>query len=121
LAALKPKANRLAQQTLLYANFRFDGGFPPEYKSIAVNSSTSVAMKMELLALLFVLFGSEALASTNSKIVNGELAVEGQFPHMVQLSIRRREATKYCGGSLIDAQWVLTVRTLIPCGYLDRF
>jgi secreted trypsin-like serine protease len=65
---------------------------------------------MELLTLLLVIFSGNALASTNSKIVNGQLAKEGQFPHMVQLSIRRREATKYCGGSLIDSQWVLTVR-----------
>lgn len=50
----------------------------------------------------------ETLA-TNSKIINGELAVEGQFPYMVQLAIRRKETTKYCGGSLIDSQWVLTV------------
>jgi secreted trypsin-like serine protease len=88
-------------------------------KALPLTFSTSVTMKMELLALLLVLFTSEVLASTNSKIVNGELAVEGQFPHMVQMSIRRREATKYCGGSLIDAQWVLTVSNLILRGYLE--
>lgn len=47
-------------------------------------------------------------SSTTSKIINGELATVGQFPHMVQLSIRKRDATKYCGGSLLDSQWVLT-------------
>lgn len=65
---------------------------------------------MELLAFLVIAFAGDCLcAASSSKIVNGELAVERQFPHMVQLAIRRREATKYCGGSLIDAQWVLTV------------
>jgi secreted trypsin-like serine protease len=63
---------------------------------------------MELLAVLVVIFAGDAFASS-SKIINGELAVEGQFPYMVQLAIKRKEATKYCGGSLIDAQWVLTV------------
>lgn len=47
-------------------------------------------------------------SSTTSKIINGELATNGQFPHMVQLSIRKRDATTYCGGSLLDSQWVLT-------------
>lgn len=64
---------------------------------------------MELLAVLVIFLAGDTLAA-NSKIINGELAVEGQFPHMVQLSIRRKEATKYCGGSLINSQWVLTVR-----------
>jgi secreted trypsin-like serine protease len=88
-------------------------------KALPLSFRTSVTIMMELLALLLFVFTSEAFALTNSKIVNGELAVEGQFPHMVQLSIRRREATKYCGGSLIDSQWVLTVRNLNFCGYLS--
>ena len=64
---------------------------------------------MELLILLLVAFADDVFAASSGKIVNGELAVEEQFPHMVQLAIRRREATKYCGGSLIDSEWVLTV------------
>lgn len=47
--------------------------------------------------------------SSVSKIINGELASEEQFPHMVQLSIRKKESTKFCGGSLVDTHWVLTV------------
>lgn len=63
---------------------------------------------VKLFAVLVAVFTVDAF-TTNSKIINGELAIEGQFPHMVQLAIRRREATKFCGGSLINAQWVLTV------------
>lgn len=47
-------------------------------------------------------------SASSSKIINGELASEGQFPHMVQLAIRKTDSTKYCGGSLLDSQWVLT-------------
>ena len=70
-------------------------------------------MNLDLLAVLLIVFTSDVFAGSSSKIVNGHLAVEGQFPHMVQLSIRRREATKYCAGSLIDEQWVLTVSKVI--------
>lgn len=69
---------------------------------------------MELLAFLLIAFAGDVFAASSGKIVNGELAVEGQFPHMVQLAIRRKDATKYCGGSLIDSQWVLTVSEQKP-------
>lgn len=71
--------------------------------------SIKVVMK---LGAFFFFYSVGALAGTClavSKIINGELAVEGQFPHQVQLSIRNRDATRYCGGSLLNSQWVLTV------------
>lgn len=65
-----------------------------------------VIMKLRvILALVICLVHN---CSSVSKIINGELAVEGQFPHMVQLSIQRVNSTKYCGGSLLDSRWVLT-------------
>lgn len=63
-------------------------------------------MKELIVALLIGALVQKSLSTT--KIINGELASEGQFPHMVQLSIKRSEATKYCGGSLLDSQWILT-------------
>lgn len=67
-----------------------------------------VVMKLEVILVFFAGALVDA-TSTSSKIINGELAVEGQFPHMVQLSIRQKDSTRYCGGSLLDSQWVLTV------------
>lgn len=64
---------------------------------------------MKFLACLALLIGAfiQDCLST-SKVINGELASQGQFPHMVQLAIRKKDSTKYCGGSLLDSQWVLT-------------
>lgn len=70
------------------------------------------AMKPLAILLCCVLSVFSQIILPVSKIINGELAVEGQFPHVVQLSIRRKEATRYCGGSLLDSQWVLTVSML---------
>lgn len=62
---------------------------------------------MKLCAIfILTLFGS---SESNLKIINGELAMNGQFPHMVQLSIKTPDAPQYCGGSLLNNQWVLTV------------
>lgn len=59
-------------------------------------------------AFILLLLIPQALA-VNSKIINGVLAIEGQFPHMVQLAVKTSGPTQYCGGSLISDQWVLTV------------
>lgn len=61
------------------------------------------------LILLFVSLTIQLALGVNQKIINGALAKDGQFPHMVQISIRTSESTQYCGGTLIDDQWVLTV------------
>lgn len=64
---------------------------------------------MKPLLLNFIFLVSCASSGwTSSKIINGELAKEGQFPHVVQLAIKRTNATKYCGGSLLNDRWVLT-------------
>ncbi|CRL03230.1 CLUMA_CG016944, isoform A [Clunio marinus] len=66
---------------------------------------------MKAAVLTIILFSCliyDSSSESASKIINGKLAEEGRFPHMVQLSIKKREGTKYCGGSLISSQWVLT-------------
>lgn len=80
------------------------------YKSLAeIFHRFRVAMKLQVLIFIFVGLLVHSCSGV-SKIINGELAKEGEFPHHVQLSIRKRDATKYCGGSLLaDSQWVLTV------------
>lgn len=65
--------------------------------------------KSVFLVVLCVIVSLVQDCSSVSKIINGELAKDGQFPHMVQLSIRKLESNKYCGGSLLDSHWVLTV------------
>ena len=69
--------------------------------------TNSEKMNFFVINVVAILAISQQTLSSN-KIVNGELADEGQFPHMVQLAIRRNNTTKYCGGSLLDKQWVLT-------------
>jgi secreted trypsin-like serine protease len=53
------------------------------------------------------------VALASNKIINGDLALDGQFPHMVQLSISTPDQTQYCGGSLLNEKWILTVIILI--------
>lgn len=60
------------------------------------------------LALILLLLVPHSIAVSN-KIINGALASEGQFPHMVQLAIKTSGPSQYCGGSLISDQWILTV------------
>jgi Trypsin len=65
---------------------------------------------MKLAAIFLTIIGTFAgTCLAVSKIINGELATEGQFPHQVQLSIKNKDSTRYCGGSLLNSQWVLTV------------
>ena len=64
---------------------------------------------MMKVVVAFLLVAAVQKSSAVPKIINGELAKEGEFPHMVQLSIKRKDSIKYCGGSLITDQWVLTV------------
>ncbi|KAL5292133.1 hypothetical protein ACFFRR_011132 [Megaselia abdita] len=43
-----------------------------------------------------------------SRIVGGYLASPGQFPYQVALQISLPQGGTICGGSIIDAQWILT-------------
>lgn len=43
-----------------------------------------------------------------SRIVNGQLSKRGQFPYQALLDIRTAESNFVCGGSLLNAEWVLT-------------
>ncbi|XP_058510114.1 transmembrane protease serine 9-like [Solea solea] len=44
-------------------------------------------------------------ATLNTKIVGGQVAIEGSWPWQVSL---QRSGTHFCGGSLINSEWVLT-------------
>lgn len=43
-----------------------------------------------------------------SKVVNGQVAQQGQFPWQVSIRAALGRSVTVCGGSLIDARWVLT-------------
>lgn len=43
-----------------------------------------------------------------SRIVGGSLASVGQFPYQVGLSMSDGSGSWWCGGSIIDASWILT-------------
>lgn len=42
------------------------------------------------------------------RIVNGQISKSGQFPYQALLVIRTGQANAVCGGSLLNAQWVIT-------------
>lgn len=67
---------------------------------------------MELFNIIIISFlVIQQTIALNNKIINGALARDGQFPHMVQIAIKPRDGpTQYCGGSLLDDRWVLTVK-----------
>ncbi|XP_039487635.1 serine protease 1 isoform X2 [Drosophila santomea] len=49
-----------------------------------------------------------AVASIEGRITNGKTATAGQFPYQVGLSFASTSGSWWCGGSIIDNQWVLT-------------
>lgn len=49
-----------------------------------------------------------ASVSIEGRITNGLTASEGQFPYQVGLSFGSSSGSWWCGGSIIDNQWVLT-------------
>lgn len=46
--------------------------------------------------------------SIEGRITNGKAATEGQFPYQVGLSFASAKGNWWCGGSIIDNEWVLT-------------
>ena len=44
------------------------------------------------------------------RIVGGEPARPGQFPHQVMLLVEKMGVSYRCGGSLLYENWILTVR-----------
>ncbi|KAH8313033.1 hypothetical protein KR067_010507, partial [Drosophila pandora] len=47
-------------------------------------------------------------SSIEGRITNGQAAVDGQFPYQVGLSFSSSSGSWWCGGSIIDHEWVLT-------------
>lgn len=43
-----------------------------------------------------------------SRIVGGDLASPGQFPYQVALSMIAGKDSWFCGGSIIEAHWIVT-------------
>lgn len=56
---------------------------------------------------LYVTFGALQIvrADEEGKIVGGQKADDGAFPHQVSL---RRKNRHFCGGSIINEHWILT-------------
>ncbi|ODR97370.1 hypothetical protein AUC69_12200 [Methyloceanibacter superfactus] len=65
-----------------------------------------------LLTLVFIgamSAGGLVLAEEDTEmIVNGKLAPEGKFPYQVRLYASPEDEKGFCGGSIIDPQWILT-------------
>lgn len=66
----------------------------------------------DLLALhpeRYPLFNSvNAKAPTSGRIVGGNEAKHGQFPHQAALFIEADQGTFFCGGSLLNEEYVMT-------------
>ncbi|KAJ1862982.1 hypothetical protein LPJ78_004346 [Coemansia sp. RSA 989] len=54
---------------------------------------------------LSLLLGVVASADSDERVIGGVKAPEGMFPFMVHLF---KDGSPYCGGTLIDAEWVVT-------------
>lgn len=53
-------------------------------------------------------FEPKEIGNRDGRIIDGQLARAGQFPHHILLVV---DNTFWCGGSLIYQNWVLTVNT----------
>jgi len=67
-----------------------------------------IKSKVILAILLQTLILSNAEASPLSRIIDGTIAHQHQFPWQVSLHITTPTFTRYCGGSLISRNFVLT-------------
>ncbi|XP_014213400.1 chymotrypsin-2 [Copidosoma floridanum] len=57
-------------------------------------------------ALLAMAYGEVEINVMSSRIVGGNIAEIGAFPH--QVSLRRLNGRHFCGGSIINDQWIVT-------------
>ncbi|XP_018800620.1 PREDICTED: serine protease SP24D-like [Bactrocera latifrons] len=62
-------------------------------------------VKFELFALICLLGVAISLAVPTTRVVGGDEAYEGQFPHQISL---RRSGSHTCGGSILSRYYVLT-------------
>ncbi|KAJ2642212.1 hypothetical protein IW137_002798, partial [Coemansia sp. RSA 1287] len=85
------------------AGNRTNLGFVESNSGIPVLDSTSLAYGLSgLLALAATVSGAD---SSGERVIGGAQATEGMFPFMVHLY---KDGSPYCGGTLIDAEWVVT-------------
>ncbi|KAJ6641142.1 Collagenase [Pseudolycoriella hygida] len=74
--------------------------------------ASSSFLTIQILVILVILFQGDALPQ--SRIINGNPATKYQFPwHVLLNSTRSDNTNKYCGGSLIAPNFVLTAASCI--------
>ncbi|HXG79449.1 MAG TPA: serine protease, partial [Methyloceanibacter sp.] len=92
-----------------------------------VQAYTFGARVLPLAAILFALSGA-ALAQDDTMIVGGKPAEDGDFPYQVRIYSVGNDDIGFCGGSVIDKEWVLTAahcvmdvnEVMVGYGSIDR-
>jgi secreted trypsin-like serine protease len=91
-----------------------------KYKTSPVNKPTSLPKmkRIAIFCLSFVLvwatplqkspLGKISTKDIDPRIVNGIRAVQGQFPWQASLLVTIGAGLKYCSGSIISEEWILT-------------
>jgi secreted trypsin-like serine protease len=66
-------------------------------------------MKISILCILTL--ATCTIAAQNSqeqRIIGGDVAFAGQIPYIAAIYKRTNEGTFFCGGALMNDQWILT-------------
>jgi secreted trypsin-like serine protease len=63
---------------------------------------------MGKVAIVKCQFRSSLNVFSGIRIIGGDIARAGQFPFAAAIQVKTSDSTFFCGGALINTQWILT-------------